>query len=98
MRINQKKNDKNHNITENLKYKTGTNQEKNIFYKIEDNFIRFDALTNSVLHGFSNNQRNAKKEAAYKNGIKNVYIINDPLSTGIYYYAFENKIQKNEKY
>ena len=117
--LGQKKDEENQEIIENLKYKTGTDQEDNIFYKIEDNFIRLDDLANiliekikfkaeeqfkdvvnsctiSVPHGFNNNQRNAIKEAAYKAGIKNVYIINEPLSTAIYY-AFKNKIQKNEK-
>ena len=51
--------------------------------------------TISVPHSFNNNQRLAIKNAAYNSGIKNIYIINEPLSTAIYY-ASKNKIQKNE--
>lgn len=51
--------------------------------------------TISVPHSFTNNQRLAIKNAAYNSGIKNIYIINEPLSTAIYY-ASKNKIQKNE--
>lgn len=51
--------------------------------------------TISVPHSFNNNQRMAIKNAAYNSGIKNIYIINEPLSTAIYY-ASKNKIQKNE--
>ena len=117
--LGQKKTEENQELLDNLKYEIGTDQEDNILYKAENNFIRFEDLANiliekikleaeeqfkdivnsctiSVPHGFNNNQRNAIKNAAYKAGIKNIYIINEPLSTAIYY-AFKNKIQKNEK-
>ena len=53
--------------------------------------------TISVPHGFNYNQRTAIQEAANLANIKNVFIINDPLSTAIYY-ASRNKIQKNENF
>lgn len=51
--------------------------------------------TISVPHSFNNNQRMAIKNAALNTGIKKINIINEPLSTAIYY-ASKNKIQKNE--
>ena len=54
-----------------------------------------NSCTISVPHDFNNNQRNAIKTAAINTGIKNIFIINEPLSTAIYY-AFKNKIQKPE--
>ena len=54
-----------------------------------------NSCTISVPHGFNYSQRDAIKTAAKIAGIKNVYIINDPLSTAIYY-ASRNKIQKTE--
>ena len=41
--------------------------------------------TISVPHGFNNDQRTSVTNAAKAAGIKEVFIINDPLSTGIYY-------------
>ena len=54
-----------------------------------------NSCTISVPHGFNNNQRLAIKTAASNAGIKNIFIINEPLSTAIYY-AFKNKIRKPE--
>ena len=54
-----------------------------------------NSCTISVPHSFNNNQRTAIKNAASEAGIKNIFIINEPLSTAIYY-ASKNKIQKNE--
>ena len=54
-----------------------------------------NSCTISVPHGFNYSQRNSIITAAKIAGIKNVYIINDPLSTAIYY-ASRNKIQKTE--
>jgi molecular chaperone DnaK (HSP70) len=54
-----------------------------------------NSCTISVPHGFNYNQRNAIKIAANLAGLKKVFIINDPLSTAIYY-ASMNKIQKTE--
>ena len=54
-----------------------------------------NSCTISVPHGFNNNQRAAIKNAASEAGIKNIFIINEPLSTAIYYVS-KNKIQKNE--
>ena len=56
-----------------------------------------NSCTISVPHGFNYNQRSSIKEAAQRAGINNVYIINDPLSTAIYY-ASRNKIQKTENF
>ena len=53
------------------------------------------SCTISVPHGFNSCQRRAIETAAKLAGIKNVFIINDPLSTAIYY-ASKNKIQKTE--
>ena len=53
------------------------------------------SCTISVPHGFNSCQRRAITAAANIAGIKNVFIINDPLSTAIYY-ASKNKIQKKE--
>ena len=101
-----------------LKYKVITDNEYNILFNLEENYIRFEDLTRilidkiknkaesqfkdivssctiSVPHSFNNNQRMAIKNAALMSGLKNVFIINEPLSTGIYY-AFKNKIQKTE--
>ena len=49
----------------------------------------------SVPHGFNYNQRSAIETAASLAGFKKVFIINDPLSTAIYY-ASRNKVQKTE--
>ena len=54
-----------------------------------------NSCTISVPHGFNNNQRMAVTNAASMAGIKNVFIINEPLSTAIYY-ASKNKVQKTE--
>ena len=54
-----------------------------------------NSCTISVPHGFNFCQRSAIETAAKIAGIKKVYIINDPLSTAIYY-ASRNKIQKTE--
>ena len=51
--------------------------------------------TISVPHGFNNDQRNAVISAANDAGIKEVFIINDPLSTGIYYIS-KNKLLNSE--
>ena len=106
------------NIIPNLKYKIGIDNDDNILYDLEENYIRFDELvkiliekikkeaenqfndvvnycTISVPHSFNNNQRMAIKAAAFYAGIKNVFIINEPLSTAIYY-ASQNKIQSHE--
>ena len=53
------------------------------------------SCTISVPHGFNNNQRMSIRNAASIAGIQNIYIINEPLSTAIYYIS-QNKIQKNE--
>jgi molecular chaperone DnaK (HSP70) len=53
------------------------------------------SCTISVPHGFNTNQRNAIMNAAISAGIKNVFIINDPLSTGIYYIS-QNKLLNTE--
>ena len=51
--------------------------------------------TISVPHGFNNDQRNAVIAAANDAGIKEVFIINDPLSTGIFYIS-KNKLLNSE--
>ena len=56
-----------------------------------------NSCTISVPHSFNFNQRSAIQEAANLANMKNVFIINDPLSTGIYY-ASKNKIQKSENF
>ncbi len=54
------------------------------------------SITISVPHGFNNDQRNAIRSAAESiEGINEVYIINDPLSTGIYYIS-KNKLLNSE--
>jgi molecular chaperone DnaK (HSP70) len=53
------------------------------------------SCTISVPHGFNHNQRNAIEIAAKLAGIKKCFIINDPLSTAIYY-ASKYKVQKTE--
>ena len=53
--------------------------------------------TVSVPQGFNNGQRNAISEAAKLEGIKEVFIINDPLSTGIYYIS-KNKLLNLENF
>ena len=54
-----------------------------------------NCCTISVPHGFNNDQRTAVINAANEAGIKDVYIINDPLSTGIYYIS-KNKLLNSE--
>ena len=116
--LGQKKNEEIDQIMQNLKYNIGIDQEENILYNLEENYIHFEDLakilitkikkaaeiqykeevyncTISVPHGFNNNQRMALKNAALNAGIQNIYIINEPLSTAIYYIS-QNKIQKNE--
>ena len=51
--------------------------------------------TISVPHGFNNDQRNSIRTAAQDAGINEVYIINDPLSTCIYYIS-KNKLLNSE--
>ena len=58
---------------------------------------KVNSCTISVPHGFNYSQRRAIEYAAKLSEIKNVYLINDPLSTAIYY-AFRTKIQKNENF
>ena len=53
--------------------------------------------TISVPQGFNTGQRNAIIEAAKLEGIKEVFIINDPLSTGIYYIS-KNKLLNLENF
>jgi len=53
------------------------------------------SCTISVPHGFNYNQRNSIEIAAKLAGIKKCFIINDPLSTAIYY-ASKYKVQKTE--
>ena len=59
--------------------------------------IEVNSCTISVPHGFNSCQRRAIETAAKIAGIKTVFIINDPLSTAIYY-ASRNKIQKTENF
>ena len=73
--------------------------EEKIPYKIIPSFLikkvvetaeekynnKIEYCTISVPHGFNTGQRNSIIEAAKSTGIKNVYIINDPLTTCIYY-------------
>ena len=73
--------------------------EEKIPYKIIPSFLikkvvetaeekynnKIEYCTISVPHGFNTGQRNSIIEAAKSAGIKNVYIINDPLTTCIYY-------------
>jgi len=56
-----------------------------------------NCCTISVPHGFNTGQRNCIKEAANQAGIKDVFIINDPLSTGIYYIS-KNKLLNLENF
>jgi molecular chaperone DnaK (HSP70) len=116
--LGQKKKKENEQVLSSLKYKIGIDQEENILYNLEENYIQYDYLSSilidkikraaeaqfkdvvnsctiSVPHGFNYNQRAAVKNAALMAGIKNVFIINEPLSTAIYY-ASKNKIQKTE--
>ena len=116
--LGQKKKEENEQMLLNLKYKIGIDQEENILYNLEENYIQFDYLSSilidkikkaaeaqfkdvvntctiSVPHGFNNNQRMAVKNVVLMAGIKNVFIINEPLSTAIYY-ASKNKVQKTE--
>ena len=58
---------------------------------------KVNSCTISVPHGFNYAQRNLIKIAAQQAGIQNVFIINDPLSTAIYY-ASRNKLQKEENF
>ena len=53
--------------------------------------------TISVPHGFNNDQRSAVINAANEAGVNDVYIINDPLSTGIYYIS-KNKLLNSENF
>ena len=53
--------------------------------------------TISVPHGFNNDQRSAVINAANDAGITDVHIINDPLSTGIYYIS-KNKLLNSENF
>ena len=53
--------------------------------------------TVSVPQGFNTSQRNAIIEAATLEGIKEVFIINDPLSAGIYYIS-KNKLLNLENF
>ena len=55
------------------------------------------SCTISVPHGFNFCQRSAIEQAAKIAGIQKIFIINDPLSTAIYY-ASRNKIQKTENF
>ena len=73
--------------------------EEKIPYKIIPSFLikkvvetaeekynnKIEYCTISVPHGFNTGQRNSIIEAAKSAGIKNVFIINDPLITCIYY-------------
>ena len=59
-------------------------------FKEEINFC-----TISVPHGFNNDQRTSVINAANAAGIKSVFIINDPLSTCIYYIS-KNKLLNSE--
>ena len=116
--LGQKNTEEIDSFLQSLKYKIIIDNEYNILYNLEENYIRFEDLarilidkikmeaesqykdvvnscTISVPHSFNYNQRKAIKDAAMGSGIKNVFIINEPLSTGIYY-AFKNKIQKTE--
>jgi len=116
--LGQKKNEEIDQMLLSLKYKIGIDQEENILYNLEENYMQYENLSSiliekikkvaetqfkdvvnsctiSVPHGFNNNQRNAIKNAAFMAEIKNVFIINEPLSTAIYYIS-KNKIQKTE--
>ena len=116
--LGQKKNEEIDQMLLSLKYKIGIDQEENILYNLEENYMQYENLSSiliekikkvaetqfkdvvnsctiSVPHGFNNNQRNAIKNAAFMAEIKNVFIINEPLSTAIYYVS-KNKIQKTE--
>ena len=116
--LGQKKNEEVDQIIQNLKYNIGIDQNENILYNLEENYIHFEDLsklliekvkkaaenqykeevhscTISVPHGFNNNQRMAIRNAALNAGIQKIYIINEPLSSAIYYIS-QNKMQKNE--
>ena len=117
--LGQKKTEEIDPILQSLKYKVIIDNDYNILYNLEENYISFEDLTRifikkirekaesqfndkihsctiSVPHSFNNNQRMAIKNAVMeKEYIENVFIINEPLSTAIYY-AFKNKIQKTE--
>ena len=78
--------------------------EEKIPYKIIPSFLikkvvetaeekynnKIEYCTISVPHGFNTGQRNSIIEAAKSAGIKNVFIINDPLTTCIYYISTDN--------
>ena len=117
--LGQKKTEEIDPILQSLKYKVIIDNDYNILYNLEENYISFEDLTRifikkirekaesqfndkihsstiSVPHSFNNNQRMAIKNAVMeKEYIENVFVINEPLSTAIYY-AFKNKIQKTE--
>ena len=65
--------------------------------KEQFNHKEINYLTISVPQGFNTGQRNAIIEAAKLEGIKEVFIINDPLTTGIYYIS-KNKLLNLENF
>ena len=56
-----------------------------------------NCCTISVPHGFNNDQRTAVVTAANEAGINDVFILNDPLSTGIYYIS-KNKLLNSQNF